>query len=146
VIVKGNIRIDKDVTQLDGIYVAQPKNSDSGNNPSDGGLIYTCSQLDDSYPISELRDKCGKQLVINGSFISKKVIFHRTKGSVRCMELLPPTVPCTPAEPNEEASSDNIAEVFNFSPEAYLTPLSSKLETSAPYQKYDYITSLPPVL
>lgn len=146
VIVKGNIRIDKDVIQLDGIYVAQPKNSDSGNNPSDGGLIYTCSQLDDSYPVSELREKCGKQLVINGSFISKKVIFHRTKGSVRCMELLPATVPCTPAEPNEPASSDNIAEVFNFSPEAYLTPLSSKLETSAPYQKYDYITSLPPVL
>lgn len=146
VIVKGNIRIDKDVTQLDGIYVAQPKNSDSGNNPSDGGLIYTCSLTDEPYPIRDLRDNCGKQLVINGSFISKKVIFHRTKGSVRCMELLPATVPCTPAEPNEEASSDNIAEVFNFSPEAYLTPLSSKLETSAPYQKYDYITSLPPVL
>ncbi|HMS23360.1 MAG TPA: SurA N-terminal domain-containing protein [Candidatus Saccharibacteria bacterium] len=146
VIVKGNIRIDKDVTQLDGIYVAQPKNSDSGNNPRDGGLIYTCSQQNDPYPVRDLRENCGKQLVINGSFISKKVIFHRTKGSVHCMEELPATVPCTPAGPNERASSDNIAEVFNFSPEAYLTPLSSKLETSAPYQKYDYITSLPPVL
>lgn len=146
VIVKGNIRIDKDVTQLDGIYVAQPKNSASGNNPDDGGLIYTCSQIYRPYLIRDLRANCGKQLVINGSFISKKVIFHRTKGSVVCDERLPATVPCTPAEPNESADSDNIAEVFNFSPEAYLTPLSSKLETSAPYQKYDYITSLPPVL
>ncbi len=145
VIVKGNISIDKDVTQLDGTYVAQPKNSDSGNNPDDGGLIYTCSQQNDPYTVGQLRDNCGKQLVINGSFISKKVIFHRTKGSVRCMELLPPTVPCEPAEPNEPASSENIAEVFNFSPEAYMTPLNVSLQTAVPFQKYDSITSLPPV-
>ena len=144
-IVKGNISIDKDVTQLDGTYVAQPKNSDSGNNPDDGGLIYTCSQQNDPYTVGQLRDNCGKQLVINGSFISKKVIFHRTKGSVRCMELLPPTVPCEPAEPNEPASSENIAEVFNFSPEAYMTPLNVSLQTAVPFQKYDSITSLPPV-
>lgn len=146
VIVKGNIRIDKAVTQLDGIYVAQPRNDSASNNPVNGGLIYTCADEDGPYEISDLRNTCNKQLVINGSFISKKVIFHRAKGSVRCDEKLPASIACSPAAPNEGASSQNIAEVFNFSPEAYLTPLNSSLETSAPYQKYDYITSLPPVL
>ncbi len=146
VVVKGNIRVDKDVTRLDGIFVAQPTRQNRNNNPRDGGLFYTCAQSSAPYRVSELLQNCNKQLVVNGSIIAKNVIFHRTKGSLTCDPKLPAELECTPAQPNEGADSDNIAEVINFSPEAYLTPLNSRLETSAPYQKYDYIKSLPPVL
>lgn len=156
VVVKGNIRIDKDVTRLDGIYVAQPKSQGTdygipnemhygGNNPVNGGLIYTCAREDGPYPNAGNPEPCQKQLVVNGSFISRKIYFHRTYGSTTCAPQNP--LPCEEADPYESATTqNNAAEVFNFSPEAYLTPLNSKLETSAPYQKYDYITSLPPVL
>ncbi len=130
-IVRGNIYITPNVTTLDGIYVAQPK--------SDGtrGQIYTCVDgLNQSYTGSDLRTICNLKLTINGSFIAKKSYFNRTNGRLSL----------APVASTETASSNQIAEVFNFSPEAYLTPLNSSLKTTLPYEKYDYIVSLPPVL
>ncbi len=150
VIVKGNISISPDVTRLDGIFVAQP---DDSNNK---GEIYTCG--DSTGPLDLQRggrdvisEICRKKLTINGSFIAKKAVFYRTNGSVLCPDnqntVFPESrrVPCEDAAPNEPADSDRIAEVFNFSPEAYMTPLNVSLQSAVPFQKYDSITSLPPV-
>lgn len=149
VIVKGNISISPDVTRLDGIFVAQP---DASN---DKGEIYTCG--DSTGPLDLERDGrdiisevCNKKLTVNGSFIAKKAVFYRTNGSVVCPDqdtVFPESrrVPCNSAAPNEPASSDRIAEVFNFSPEAYMTPLNVSLQSAVPFQKYDSVISLPPV-
>ncbi len=126
IIVKGNIDIDPFVTRLDGIYIAQP--DDSGN----GGIINTCAN---SHNVVPPVSSCGQQLVINGGFIARQVRFKRTGGDINA------------ATANEPASSASIAEVFNFSPEVYLSPLHSTLTNGGgATTKYDYITSLPPVL
>jgi len=132
-IVKGNIYIDPAVTQLDGVYIAQPlKPGDPGYNAADPkGEIITCANA--SGPITSLGG-CTNKLTVNGSFIARQVRFLRTTGDLLA------------AQPNEGAGSPNIAEVFNFSPEVYLSPLHPSLRTNLPFTKYDYITSLPPVL
>lgn len=124
-VVKGNIYIDPGVTQLDGVYIAQP--DDSGNK----GEIITCSN---SSGITPGPGGCNQKLTVNGAFIARQVRFKRTNGKLAS------------AVGNEAPSSANIAEVFNFSPEVYISPLHSTLERSLPFTKYDYITSLPPVL
>lgn len=123
-VVKGNIFIAPNVTQLDGIYIAQP-------NGNSDGEIRTCANNNGSLPAD-----CSGKLTINGAFIAKQVRFKRTNGNVNAA-----IIPL-----NEPADSTNIAEVFNFSPEAYLGPLDPTQARSLPYQKYQYITSLPPVL
>lgn len=144
IIVKGNISIAPNVTRLDGIFIAQPKDDNSA------GEIYTCGEGNGPLPLDQIAQACRAKLTINGSFIAKKTLFYRTGGSVVCpsQQDVPENLrfTCRAAAPNESSSSDSIAEVFNFSPEAYMTPLNSRLETSMPFQKYDSITSLPPVL
>lgn len=131
-VVKGNIYIDKDVTQLDGVYIAQPRDIQS---PGD---IYTCTNGTTPYVLPNsgtLRSDCNVKLTVNGTFIAQNVHFLRTNGRLR------PSI-----VDNELASSGTIAEVFNFSPEVYLGVPDSSLRRSAALKKYDYITSLPPVL
>ena len=123
VIVQGNIFIDKDVTELDGVYVAQP-----APGTRTGGEIVTCGT------ITVTPSDCSKKLTINGAFIARQVRFKRTNGDLAT------------GISNEPSSSPNIAETFNFSPEVFLSPLAPSLQRSAPHQRYDYITSLPPVL
>jgi len=125
IVVRGNIFISNTVTQLDGVYVAQP-------NGSTGGVINTCT---DSVGSQLGPGSCDNQLTVNGAFIAKQIRFKRTNGDLAV------------ATANERADSGNIAEVFNFSPEIYLSPLHYTLSSgSVPFTKYDYITSLPPVL
>ncbi|HET7673142.1 MAG TPA: hypothetical protein VFK11_01355 [Candidatus Saccharimonadales bacterium] len=144
IIAKGNIYIDNNVYNLDGLYVAQPK--DDGTR----GTIYTCAQVSlfspntaSLYDKNDLYDNCGgndkKQLVVNGAFAAKDVKLLRVANSLRnsCRgEYVTPTVDCP--------GGTKAAEVFNFSPEIYLfTPVFEENTTSDPYQ---YITTLPPVL
>lgn len=75
-IVKGNIYIDNDVSNLDGVYIAQP--DDSGNR----GTIYTCTNGSSLYAASQLHDNCQTKLTITGSFIANQVKYLRTKGTV----------------------------------------------------------------
>ncbi len=144
IVVKGDIYIDKSVTQLDGTYIAQPIDS------TNGGKIYTCvsstplfrfSPAPNTYysaskytapsgtvPAAMYAD-CNNKLTVNGAFIANQVKFLRTFGSLR------DSVTPTPKP----------AEVFNFSPETYLAP-GPPPSTASSVKKYDYITSLPPVL
>jgi hypothetical protein len=129
-VAKGSIYIAPWVTQLDGMYVAQPTSVSSSD-----GNIYTCSLVDASpadpahpyKPASlngSLYTTCQNQLTINGAFIANDVWLLRTDGSV----------------------SNIPAETFNFNPELWLTsPFDSSMGGSTS-GKYDAITSLPPVL
>jgi hypothetical protein len=128
-VVRGNLYISQNVTQLDGIFIAQP-------NGATGGNIYTCANP--ALPAAAVLTtsgtvytNCRNKLTINGAFVAKQVQFLRTNGSLK------------QAAAGEASGSTNIAEVFNFTPALWMaqppTPSGSGGE-------YDAITSLPPVL
>ena len=119
VVVRGNIYIDRNVSQLDGIYVAQP---DAGGI---GGNIYTCANGVTPVNLSanNAYDTCDTPLTVNGVFSAKRVHLLRTNGT---------------------AANGQFAERFNFLPEIWQArwPASAN-ETK---KTYDAITGLPPVL
>jgi hypothetical protein len=134
VIVEGNIYIDPGVSQLDGLYVAEP--NVVGGVAKDG-VIYTCAATPwrtastaptdaQTYLTSSLYNTCkGNSLAVNGSFVARQVWLLRTKGTL----------------------SGAPAESFNFDPELWLTtPPATSTGGSTVGTKYDAITSLPPVL
>lgn len=125
VVVNGNIYVGSNVTELDGIYVAEP-------NANQGGGIYTCAAglrapADPTKP--GYYATCNKQLVINGAFIASQVHFLRTYGSLG------------QAKSTDTISSNHSGEVFNYSPEVWL-PRAGVVPNSS----YTAITGLPPVL
>ncbi|HEX5798149.1 MAG TPA: hypothetical protein VFX79_02235 [Candidatus Saccharimonadales bacterium] len=133
-VASGNIYISKNVNRLDGIYVAQARGDGSG------GTIYTCSKATefDQYRAgsTELLDNCydDAQLTVNGAFIANDVEFLRVYKSVRDSE----------DDHLETASNTDAAEVFNYTPEIYLSPppfaaSSSSIDTQ-------FYTTLPPIL
>lgn len=118
-VVKGNIFIDRRVSQLNGIYVAQPR----VGSLEGGGNIYTCTNGGSKYAVTDLYSNCQTLLTVNGAFIAKKVHLQRTSGT---------------------AIRGETAEQFNYLPEVWLT--SWPKNSSADSLKYDSIISLPPVL
>jgi hypothetical protein len=149
---KGNIYVDPGVKQLDGLYVAQPRDSTA----TDQGIIYTCASgttpYDDPALLGVWLSTCKQQqLVVNGSFVAQHVHLLRTFGSIRDSGSYPgehlfgrPSVSCS--DSGSSSLGDCAAEIFNFDPSVYLaapaiTPLGGP--TTGTYQ---YITSLSPVL
>lgn len=139
-IVKGNIYIAPTVTQLDGLFVAQPESNGAA------GEIYTCATgIGNPVGRPQLYNVCGgaqhdnsspdRQLVINGSFVAKYVYFMRTHGSLR-----------DSSGSNEAQTKANAAELFRFSPEMYLSVPAFKETGGSGAGGYDYITTLPPIL
>jgi len=127
VIVKGDINIDPDVTELNGIFIALPR--DDGT----GGTINTCKVSNDSQQFAE----CNQKLTVFGSFIANDVELRRIKGAKLT------------ATTNEQANSNNIAEVFQYVPELYISG-SNSFTSDQTEQKipdgYDSVISLPPFL
>ncbi len=130
VIVRGNIFIDNDITQLDGLYVAQA--SDATN-----GIVYTCG-LTTITPFTPmplagtLASECSHtRLVVNGSLVGRQVQLRRTVGTQRA------------SSAGETAAGGNMAEVFNYGPGNWIQQPDSGDTSSA---GYDSITSLPPIL
>jgi hypothetical protein len=124
-VVRGNIYIRNTVTQLAGIYIAQP-------NGGSGGTIYTCTtSAAPLAPSNTLHSSCNSTLTINGAFVAKDVRFLRTRGTLQ---------QSTPGEAN---SSGNIAEIFNFSPALWMAQPTGVI--NGPLE-YDSITALPPIL
>lgn len=127
-VVKGNIYIASNVGQLDGLYIAQPTSAAAGN-----GIIWTCHTNTTDPPTDVyLSAACRNKLTVNGAFIAQKVNLVRTNGDVAS------------AAQDEAASSGNIAEVFNFTPEmviggAFFNPSDSTTT------KIQSLISLPPV-
>jgi len=118
--VTGNIYIDENVTQLDGLYIAMPDNS------SDKGAIFTCAQNNIlRAPTDFNAPKCGKQLKVFGAFYANKINLLRTFTN----------------------ATGAPAEEFYMSPEILINGTSidstSVLDSA---EKYDLIQNLPPVL
>jgi hypothetical protein len=129
VIVRGNIFIDNDVSQLDGLYIAQP-------NGLSGGIIYTCAQNASPFtPMvldGSLATQCDNaKLTVNGGFVAKQVHLLRTIGTLS-----------QASGSGEVSTSGSIAETFNYSPIMWM-PQPPLTEGGA---VYDAITTLPPVL
>jgi hypothetical protein len=132
-VVKGNIYIANSVTTLDGLYIAQP-------NDNKKGVIYTCATGVGVVPIGQdLFNACGaagndKQLRVNGAFIAQRVVLNRTGHTLR------------DSAARESANDSKAAEIFNFSPEVYLSPPVFNPRSTLTSGEYKYITTLPPIL
>lgn len=134
-VVRGNIYIDKNVRQLDGLYIAQPKEGQPNT-----GRIYTCA--DGGNPVTlpaAVYSICGadtdvpggdKRLTVNGSFIAQRVVLNRVSYSIGNSTY------------QEKAGDSKAAEIFNFTPEIYLSPpvFASRGDV------YNYIAILAPIL
>jgi hypothetical protein len=144
-VVKGDIRIDPGVTQLDGLFVAQP--GDFG-----GGTISTCANSGGSF-VGGLLSTCRHQLLVNGAFVAQKVNLLRSYGSLRNSysgETYNGTRPsgstCSQdAGPASFLTTDCAAEVFNFGPEMYLMHPSVTPSSGPTKGIWDYVTALPPI-
>lgn len=126
-VVKGNIYIAPGVSQLDGVYVAQP---DSLGNR---GKIYTCA-FPDLLPgtwrppnaTNELNTTCKTTLTVKGTFVAKELKLYRSFGTL---------------------SANSPAEIFNASPATWLAaPCAIAGCGTAGSKGVDAITSLPPIL
>ncbi len=80
----GNIYINNNVTELDGIYIAH-------------GKIYTCN--DDIHgnprapmPSADIFANCNKQLVVHGNFVASQTVLLRSLGTLRNEKPSAPTI------------------------------------------------------
>jgi hypothetical protein len=123
----GNIYIGKNVSRLDGLYVATP--TATGTK----GEIFTCAPSAYTAPnkssTSYTTDCNGNQLTVYGAFAAKEIHFDRTIGSVG------------QARASDTFSTDQAAERFIYSPDMWLPNGSDS--NPAPIQSYQ---GLPPVL
>lgn len=122
IVVEGNIYIAPGVSNLEGLYVAEPASDGTG------GVIYTCATGFSAPSLdSSLYGTCNDQsLSVTGSFVANQVQLLRTTGTV--------------------GQSSSAAETFDFNPEIWLTTPPITSSTGANNDGYDAITSLPPVL
>jgi hypothetical protein len=159
VIASGNIYIGPNVTQLDGIYIAQ-SSCDWSSGSCQGGIINTCSDPSgvnnvssnpsDAFPASILYSNCAQQLTVTGALIGHEVKLERTYASMRnsvggenpfsgssIHSCATGNGQISPA-----ANQDCSAEIFDFNPINYL----GNPNFGANGYNYDSIISLPPVL
>ena len=155
----GNIYINGNVTKLDGLYIAQGTKQNSGQVTK--GKIFTCSGdyagAPFAWPQESAYDYCWKQLIVRGSFVADQINLMRTYGSLRDNKLGGlaeqsefrggSSLTCSNkrAADGVATAKSCAAEVFDFSPEFYLSK-PAILRDGAGAKQYDAITSLPPVL
>ncbi len=153
IVAKGNVYIDPHVTQLDGVYVAEGSDQKSGKIDTctpNGSPVVSADGLYGSGNI------CGYQLTVNGAFVAGRVKLNRTYSSLRFGHKgesgVYPVHNCGNAGSDMAGSgtptnaADCAAEIFNFSPELFLSRPASKPTHGPATNKYDAITSLSPVL
>jgi hypothetical protein len=131
--VKGNIYIAPSVTELDGSYQAT-------------GKIYTCaSGLRAPIVAGALYSGCNAQLTIHGSLLASQINLLRTFGSLRDESNgVPGGCDNNGGVSVDATRATCAAEVFDFSPEAYLSQPAMHTPGGGAL-RYDSITSLPPV-
>lgn len=135
VIVRGNIYIKPGVTELNGMFIAQPTVTAPVIT---NGRIFTCFNTTDADTADVANDgkwianNCGNKLLVVGGFVAAKVNFLRSHGTLGG------------GVAQEPAASANIAEVIQYSPEYLIgKPILPKNVKSGDYQS---IVSLSPVL
>ncbi|MDZ7786548.1 MAG: hypothetical protein U5L95_05570 [Candidatus Saccharibacteria bacterium] len=139
-VVKGNIYIDRNVTELHGTYIAQPR--DDGSGSLTGGEIYTCAfgfnnpreiESDLQRLVDAGPDGCASaQLRIFGSVVAKGIFLHRLNGTVN------------DATPQADYNTTSAGEIFVESPLNWLA--SPRNAPDAGLSDYDAISNPPPVL
>jgi len=157
IIAKGSIFVDKDVTQMDGLYIALDDaatdmtiGSDTTYKP---GTIYTCTKdfkapRESGFDEASVVANCGKRLQVNGALVAQNAVeFWRIKNSLRDSKkgdsslLLTPASPCAPAPAS--GGSNCAAEEINFIPELLLSnPAFSSGKSGL---DLDTFTGLPPI-
>lgn len=120
-IVSGNIYVDSNVSELDGIYVAQGDGTNTGK-------FVSCS---DSTPQALYGSgniaTCNQQLVVNGAVAAQKVILNRTYGDINGGGIPHPQAP---------------GEVIRFTPLLWMPSAIGGSGTGG----WQSVTSLPPIL
>jgi hypothetical protein len=138
-VAKGSIYIDYRVTQLDGLYIAQPRNT-STPVTDDTGIIWTChGNNTDALTSSWLLSNCGSRLVFNNAaLIAKQIHFTRIPGHVafacKQEDVLSNALACS-----------NIAEIINYSPAMVIGGEFFNPSNTAPLD-IESLVSLPPTL
>jgi hypothetical protein len=137
-VVRGNIYVENDVTQLDGLYIAQPRDGSPNS-----GRIYTCANAAGNAILDGggLFSLCGApnptnppRLTVNGAFIAQRVILNRTGLTLRNSTF------------REGPADSKAAEIFSFNPEIYLSPPVFRPNSTPTSGDYDYISVLAPTL
>ena len=143
--VKGDIFIQENVRQLDGVYVAQTKNIDGSGG---GGNIYTCANgTTNTYADNVKASTCNKQLVVNGVFIGNKMHFDRTFGSLRDAANDIPFSGLRDCSNGNGKGDTCAAEVFNFNPSLFLANSPKPdIDSEEKAEQVPFSTSLPPLL
>lgn len=123
-VVLGNIFIDPDVSNLDGLYIAQPDTSSQAT--TDGsGAIWSCHAKSPSVPTPNyLYSNCDKKLTVNGAMIAKQLALVRTNGDV---------------------GNNNVAETINYIPEMVIGGPFFNFSSSGNDLKIESLISLPPI-
>lgn len=139
----GNIYIDYAISQLDGLYIAQP----STTSPNITGRIYTCADganpaapvfdpVNQKAKFSDAAAGCARtSLTVNGAFAAQEVRFSRTVNSLRNSIV----------SPGETIANTKAAEVFSYGPEIFMGMLNAPTSTASSTGTYDSITTLPPI-
>jgi hypothetical protein len=130
VVVRGNIYIAPGVQNLSGTFIAQPRTNGTG------GIIYTCASSMTIPTITNgvFATNCGNRLTINGSFVAKDIEFLRVRGTLN------------QSAAGETNAATSAAEVFNYGPAFWISQPYIRSTNGGEIDKYDAITSLPPVL
>jgi len=155
-VVRGSIYVGGAVTQLDGVYVAQPDpNLDNGTQVNDNttGVFWTCHDFNRPDPSGTwVYANCGNRLVVNGAVVAKEFILLRRPGDLATAATGPTSEDrkCRDDLGNQNfvaANTDcaNIAEIFNYSPEVILgSDFNSTPGGGGSYQ-VDSLLNLPPI-
>jgi hypothetical protein len=112
VVTGGSIYIDPNITELDGLYIAQPVPA----TPTTDGIIYTCAP--GIGPISagfqaNMYNTCKNQLTVYGDFVADQVKLMRTLGSLRD-ETPTPATGGAPATPPSTPPNPRPVPLYNY--------------------------------
>jgi hypothetical protein len=130
IVVKGNIYVENDTSNMDGIFIAQPQVSPWDDNT---GHIYTCSDGLSTNPSTDIKNQCASKLTVNGAMIARRIHLFRSNSTVSA------------GTAGEASDAPTIAESMIFSPEFWMAPVPDSLR-DVETREFDSITSLPPIL
>lgn len=136
-VVQGSIFIAPGVTQLDGLYVAQPDPNVGNPMSTDTGVIWTCRN-NTTVPTLAFLGSCTPKLIINGALIAKQVNFLRSSGNVATAAANEVPV-CSTANPS------CATEVVNYTPAMVIGGPFFDPPASSGSLKIQSLVSLPPV-
>jgi hypothetical protein len=140
IVAKGSIYVDPAVSELDGVYVAQPDASASAVT-ADTGVIWSCHPNNNQTPLYVYPTfNCRSKLTLNGAFIAKQINLLRIGQDVS-------TSSTTEDSLSSALASSNISEVLNYHPSI---PLSGPFfvdptDATNLRMKVDSLISLPPI-